>query len=581
MTLAESTRRKPADKLPITHHPLFPVMIVLWCGALLGLASLAIRPALIEGVVLATGLDQVIPKAAPPLGNTTRLLIAMMMTALGCVIGLVIARRFTAGSQASAASSRRRRTAGAEGASPVALFGARAAKDEDDELDEAPVRKRQLTIASEQDDFAEHAPLPGSGQILQVADLGLASFDEEQETWLRSTRRREVPEQHVIVDWDTQEDVEPDHASAPTDSVAVAEPGPASSDDDFQPMREDGFVETGSVETASVEADETTGASHVEGQPSNRLFEVYARRVNAGPGSNDASSPQPGFVSLPELADASEAETPPHADTVGAAWIEPAQQETPTAPTLAGPEISPAAQAASADERAWANAAERIAAAPLDALSHVELLERLGQTIARRRTEWARAERARAEAEAEAARQMRAAPETPIEEPTASPAQEPAAEIRDMPLAMRAHWHQDDEDEAGEDALPGYVPPRHIALKSVPTPQAMAARDSGADEEDDILAAGYSSLLGMTKATSRIEPMAAPIGQPPVYAFPAPRPQASTDEAQEQATAAPATASVPTPRPFDAPATPAQTADATEQALRAALATLQRMSGAA
>ena len=90
-----NTKRKPTKGKPISSHPLFPAVVALWFGALFGLGSLAIRPTLIEGLVLKTGLDLVVPAAAPPLGVTARILIALIMASLGAAIGAALAVRAT------------------------------------------------------------------------------------------------------------------------------------------------------------------------------------------------------------------------------------------------------------------------------------------------------------------------------------------------------------------------------------------------------------------------------------------------------------------------------------------------------
>ena len=61
--------RKPVKSPPITSHPLFPAVVALWFGALFGLGSLAVRPTLIEGLVLKSHIDLIIPATAPPLGD--------------------------------------------------------------------------------------------------------------------------------------------------------------------------------------------------------------------------------------------------------------------------------------------------------------------------------------------------------------------------------------------------------------------------------------------------------------------------------------------------------------------------------
>lgn len=458
--MAEVKRRKPAASLPITSHPLFPVTVVLWFGALFGLASVAIRPALIEHAVLVTGIDRVIPMAAPPLGTTTRILLALMMTAIGCLIGLVVARRLA--KPAPPATARHRRTTSApattdDGDSPVALFGAArqaeadVALDDEEEPESLPTtRRRQLSVIAHEERFDDHAPVPGASPILNVADLEIESFDAalEDDAWVRRSEPVQV------------------------ETPAQAEPALGQ---DTQPD---------------------------EPKPSNRLFEAYVR---AGPGkpTAEAEVPTPGFELLPR-----------DENIAGAASdaIAPA----PAVHTIAADQEPPAAKNMTA--------AERIASAPLDALSHLELLERLALTIARRRATKAQSS----------------------ESPLAGEPQAPVTPVVELPAALRAVPTAPDDD-----ALPGYVPPRHIGRT-----------------DDQALAAGYSSLRGLTRPVLAESPENAesPTAQP-VIAFP------GTGELQDQQRPGPAA-----PRAFDAPGA---TSDRTEQALRAALATLQRMSGAA
>jgi len=476
--LADDTRKTPASKPSIASHRLFPLVVLLWFGALFGLASLAIRPVLLESVVAATGIDKVVPMAAPPLGNTARILIVLMMTVLGCLVGAVVARRLAKPAATQTAVRRRRAAPEAapamiEDASPVGLFGAAADRsDDEEEEDDQPVRRRrQLALLPDEETFEDHAPLPGQ-QILSVSELPLKSFDEVDEIWLHSSVRSPAPVADVVDDSDAAE-LE-DHID-PVDPEIASEEVPA--------------------------------------PRSNPLFDSYARRVTASAGE-PIEEPAPGFVSL----------TPPEA------------VEASTAPE---PQ----------DDPAYANTAERIATAPLDTLSHVELLERLALTIARRR-----AEAARAPAAAEPMAQ--------------APVAVPLRPVSEMPAALRPLWI--DREDADDDALPTSIPARSIAMTPVPTPA----------EDADLLADGYSSLLGVTKPAPaepthdepaarefvRIdEPTDESLPQPPVFAFPG----------LQDVTA------VPTPdrRAFDAPRSEAPVPDQTEQALRAALATLRRMSG--
>jgi hypothetical protein len=94
--LAEPNRQQKSRQhkhggLPLTRHPLFPAIVALWFAALIGLGSFALSTALIERIVLAAGIDAAIPAAAPPLGMTARLLLALGLGALGGAIGWALA----------------------------------------------------------------------------------------------------------------------------------------------------------------------------------------------------------------------------------------------------------------------------------------------------------------------------------------------------------------------------------------------------------------------------------------------------------------------------------------------------------
>lgn len=74
-------------KTPVTWHPLFPAMLAVWFGALFGLGILAVRASLLETLVLSFGIDGLVPAAAPPLGATARILLALGFAMTGAVIG--------------------------------------------------------------------------------------------------------------------------------------------------------------------------------------------------------------------------------------------------------------------------------------------------------------------------------------------------------------------------------------------------------------------------------------------------------------------------------------------------------------
>ena len=171
--MAKHKRRAPNGK-PITSHRLFPAVVALWFGALFGLGSLAVRPSLLEGLVLKSHIDLVLPAAAPPLGATARVLVALVMAALGGLIGLVIARRL--GPPRSAAAQR----AGQEQARDESPDADRADISDADEVDSpgGVLAARRWTLETDHGEAPfvpyDMAPLPGGNpQVFDISELGM------------------------------------------------------------------------------------------------------------------------------------------------------------------------------------------------------------------------------------------------------------------------------------------------------------------------------------------------------------------------------------------------------------------------
>ncbi|MFT4057770.1 MAG: hypothetical protein QM681_24940, partial [Novosphingobium sp.] len=257
----------------------------------------------------------------------------------------------------------------------------------------------------------------------------------------------------------------------------------------------------------------------------------------------------------------------------------------------------------------------RIADADLGSLSQVELLERLALAMERRREDARRA----AEAAVVVPQAIVAPFAAPLvdAEPEAQhgyveahlPEAEPADSVPSWPAAVPNALRPvalNPIDDAVE-PLEGYAPPRHIGLSSngehqefdphaaIPFPSSPfpntafeAEEGTGDEDEDTVLQQGYASLFNLSRHAAVRKPFlqfgdpdeagdeiahASPVIPAEEMEEPAPfgRPVLLPDPTGE----APAEHEE---RPFDAPR---NDPEATERALRAALATLQRMSGAA
>lgn len=179
MDLVSKMASRSHAQLPISRHPLFPMVVALWFAALLGLGSLAIRASLLERLVMALHVDLILPSAAPPLGFTARLLLALALTFGGGLAGWLLAKRL-----AQRVPARRQR--------PIVATAPAAGLDDDGPDDDGedlarleaarealPRRRRALTIS---DDLPpaiafDHAPLPGAPintltpRVLNFGDL--------------------------------------------------------------------------------------------------------------------------------------------------------------------------------------------------------------------------------------------------------------------------------------------------------------------------------------------------------------------------------------------------------------------------
>ena len=679
--MSEQKRSTSGGSQPITRHPLFPAIVALWFGALFGLASMAIRPALIERAVVSLGIDSVIPMAAPPLGTTTRILIALAMTGIGGLIGALAARRIT---RVKPEVHERRR-----GTTPVAEEESTPAVQEQPEP-KPQQRRRALSFESNTSatyDAPERAPLPGhDSRILNIAEFDLEGYEDADVT--NADIRVEAAAESSLVGAEFVADIP--EAQLPVSFDAM--PAPSAAEQGFDAPTAHSFGEAeslSSLKNATFEAPENDAADGSPVPLSNGLFENFSRGIgNHSPAAVEAhdeveqaapfaasqaqspseDKPEPGFTLLPHVDAAVNSVEEPDAEDEVAAFASPAefqvgeQQDEPAElhEASASVETEEVEESPAAVEEKR-TAAERIVSAELDELSPVELLERLGLAMAQRREQIRQAAATPGpvltevapdpeetadgsedfapvafETEALEAHEAPEAPApfnplpfaaphleslraeaSPVEaEETASDGSqdaEPAEAAAEpamprIPAALRPVSLDDFDDD--DDSLQGYIPPRHIGLSiaaknDAPAPSAAPfAQPKGAesnlddedemDEEESVLEQGYSSLLNLSRPLDggekpkqefvRIDEPEDEGDIQPVVIFPG-------DEARDAGpfsspTAASATKPKPAPEPesageriFGAPgkADPEET----EKALRTALATLQRMSGAA
>ncbi|MFC0590029.1 hypothetical protein ACFFF7_11440 [Novosphingobium aquiterrae] len=602
--MAKQQRPAPKNK-PITANPLFPAVVALWFGALFGLSSLAVRVSVIESLVMASGIDLIVPAAAPPLGITARILMALLLAAVGALIGAMIARRLA---RPSPEVRERKRNVHGQDAPQQSVrvrdshpdAPARRPISAHEELGEGGAvgaaatpgllagRRRALTVEADQGHFVppEFARLPGGDP--QILDLAGAEIEPVRAEPALTAAPLAAPQHAAAPITEDATDLNA-YSDSPASSSEDAAPAPAPSP--FQPQFAavtDEPQEEIAVIDHGLEGRQVFGMTPVEPQdPSTR--QIFGE---SGPGDG------------------------PSIDPVSAHGIPKSVFDRPAADPLFAKRSEPLPQLPAAADRA--PAAITVAIAPLapettEPLSPVADLDmtalalRLQESLRRRR-----AARAAAQTEAVVAHEPQPvlARFAPAVEAGASSAAQPARIPAELPPAMRPLSFDDfdDEDDDGE-ALAGLVPPRHIALPQTeaalspaePSPPPSRDADTQIEEEAEDGAetddTAYASLLGVSAPAMRPtfvridEPEAATDHYEPVVIFPGQIPSAPSEVAPVISPVAEEHAAF---RRFDAPASAGQgqpiagntaapmlDADEAERSLRAALANLQRISGAA
>ncbi len=646
---------KNGNRPPISKHPLFPAVVALWFGALFGLGSLAIRVTLIESVLLSASVDTWLPSAAPPLGLKARILLALAMAVIGCLIGAYLARRLATD---KVVPRERQRSPGAADGRRENSPGLAADADQRVEQIAVPTeRRRPLTVEDTERLLVPHefAPLPGSGpQIFQVSDLAIDDDCPMFEPEAAPLDLGDIPQRQTFSpEQPTRHD---DSFLAPIDldSLLGEKPAPVAAQQRFDApaafsVPEEMMADQAEQRPFGQRPDAEAFEPIVTIAPVPQAFEpeAYQPAPVAAP-VPQAFEPvvyQPASVTSPAVPQAFEPATY-QPELVAEPVAPPAAlvQPEPVLPTAFVPQTpAPVFQEAPFQEappmvQTLSTSEQRIASADVATLSPVELVERLALAMRRRGTDAAVLQHVQAPAPLE----QQPVAQTQFQQPPVQQAP-PVLAAAAIPAALRPISLDIGEDDLAE-TLP-HVPIRHIAM---PSPQATTTATAPAEvpksvfelagepksfkermaavsevvsasaAEADVVEENYPSLLDIGRTAPqrqnslRIDEEAAEEAAPePVVIFPgqAARPSAmfqappqaavaaSNPFAASQAAAEPEELPEVTPlsslRRFDGPgstgiASPALhdqnvqqlSPDETQQALRAALATLQRMGNA-
>ncbi|WDF72886.1 hypothetical protein [Novosphingobium sp. KACC 22771] len=344
----------------ITHHPLFATVVPLWLAATFALSTLAVRGELIERIVLAAKLDLILPMATPPLGTTARLLLAVAFGLLGALLGWLAVRMMAPrGAFSQTAWQQARREARKDAARESAPLRRRSADAHPDFPARQPIQAHAELGAHGFDNDPAHAPAaepaaPGPQMTEAAPGPSYAPPPPVAETWqvLHDVPPPPPPAEEPSWDWKPQSTVAV--MEKPVESKPVAEPAIA-----------EVFAEAPIVQPFRFFKIDPVPAEPVE---------------QAAPVIETQSAPEPAFpspVMVMEAAPQVERETlapePVPAEPVPA---EPVAVE----PIASAPKSCAGFPSLTLD---GPSAADHIASASLDSLSHVELLARLSLALQR------------------------------------------------------------------------------------------------------------------------------------------------------------------------------------------------------
>lgn len=398
-----------AAKAPLSTHPAFPFIVGLWFAALLGIGSMMVPVPVIERLVELTGLASLVPQTAPPLGFTARALIALGCTVGGGLAGLLIARKV--------GQAHRAQTSPRQDRNQVAARRPISAHDElgADGLDgpgssEAPRGRRALAVADEEKPSELFDVPPPAGKALPLSALDLAEVEA-----------LELADAEMLESDPAAADL--DACEAPTPGFTTLANDPA--DDAATDLAEEDFS---MAERQHFKLDTFGQTVSAPIQPQQRFVLDPAPPVQAPPAT----------VELPE----EEADLHFSPPSLARPFVQPDHAPDPTEDAAMDPFAQtpaferPMLEPVETDPQAAAPASEG-PQGELDDLALVQLAQRLGASIARRREQ-------RAAEAAQAAAAQALASSAPVALQAAMPAalaeDFDAAEAAEAAQAMAAYF---------------------------------------------------------------------------------------------------------------------------------------------
>lgn len=502
---------KPATHVPVTAHPLFPAIVALWFAALLGIGMMVLPQALFDRIGVATGIGEI--------GFSFRLGFGLVAGLVGALLGYVLARKVAAGP--APAKPRSRATAARasknEARKPISAMEELGSDGLDEPVEHAPARpgsepingrRRALTVTDESgpSEYIMHVPLPGSEGTLDLIGAEEPIGDDDDALELSDFN---CEEQDAVPDFSR-----PPESSRPGSPLFGADPFAQDAGDSpmiapaAAPTAMDGIFRAPPPPQADAPAFQQAAPFAQPAEMPRPFAAPVAADVPTAPGAVHVAQPAPAPFA-PPVSDFSP--PPPQAERAtpsfgGAAFSMPVPATPDPVPQLAFAPMPMAEQAAVAPERSH----------DLAALDTVALVERFASALRQ-------AGSSAAPAALDAYYQP--APQPPAEAPAPAPssafAAAPQAAVPAAPFAA-PFAAAPSPIETPAHQTPAYPAEAAVAPAAPSLPAALAPLSfDDAEDGDDHEAAFAMPFTGMARPFDQVTPAPAP----QAFAMPAPAPE--------------------------------------------------------